>query len=350
MARCSDGEITLKPFDSVADEADWRYVVNEHPASTVFHSLSWKETIDQTFSYRPAHVLILDGDSEPIGVVPLFRIRGVIGTTRVNPFCEYGYPLFEAGRSREVLKKLSANTQAFGTMILKEHEQSGNIGYTTNMYGGEITGVTFRIPTTVSFESLKRKAFNRDLRTSLKNAEDAGLKLIEKNNISEYYSLYLETMRRLGSPPFTRQFFEKLSTNFGENCSILTVTDSGRTIAGALTLNHGATTYIVSNASDPNHWEKHPNEYVYSRIIKRACEENINVVDFGRTEPNSSLFGFKEKFGGSPTRLMSMVFPPSRSTKASVSGYKRLKPITKILAPIVSRPDFGGKLKEWIHE
>ncbi|WP_324759563.1 GNAT family N-acetyltransferase [Haloarcula sp. GH36] len=330
---------------------EWGQVLSHCQAGTAFHTLAWKRAIARSLQYTPAHRVGIDSTGEIIALVPGFSVPEISGRTIVNPFCEYGYPLVNGKtRTKPLLEELESSLGRSSTLILKESPLSGISGYYPTGYAGIRTGVAFRLSTAVSYESLRETKFNADLRSSLRDATTYDLELRERNALDAYYPLYLQTMRRLGSPQFSRAFFEALLDEFDQAATVLVLESAGESVAGVFYLDYDGTRHVLSNASDPDHWEKHPNEYLYAEIIRRACEGECTVVDFGRTERDSSLFEFKTKFGGTVFPLISFVTPPHNVRRASVSQYKRLEPLSKRLAPLLTHPTVGPRVKRWIHE
>lgn len=350
MTEASHKEYTIQEFNPSTHQGDWASFVRSHHASTAFHSLAWKRTIENTFNYAPKYKLIYNNqNSELVGALPIFETAGILQQDLVNPFCEYGYPLMRPNATN-VINILSKDIPNSKTTIIKEHERSGNDSYSQSGFAGIKTGVTFQLPTTRSFEYMKKNIFNRDLRTSIRDAIKSDLGLRQNSNIEDYYELYIKTMKRLGSPPFPKSFFNQLKEQFEDECTIWTVQCSGSTVAGLITLTSGNNRYTLSNVSDPNYWDKHPNEFAYSNMIKESCRGKWETVDFGRTEVDTSLYEFKQKFGGVTSPLISMVHPPNKVSRASISNYKRLEPIAKRLIPVITHPRIGSLIKRWIHE
>ncbi|MBO4247086.1 GNAT family N-acetyltransferase [Halomicrobium sp. IBSBa] len=348
MATSAETTVIETHSGTLPDE--WDNVVTNHDRATVFHTRAWKQTVDRTFNYDPAYVVVSDDETgDTIGVVPSFRVGETVGESFVNPFCEYGYPLVATDADpRRVLSALTTLPGRFDAIICKDRYGTDIRGYYPE-FGAIKTGVSFRVPTTIAFDTLWENGFNRDLRSSIRTARDHDLTVTETDDVAAYFELYRQTMDRLGSPIFPQSFFDTLKSTFGSDCRILLV-DEDSPKAGLLVLDFGGDRYILSNASDPTHWDERPNELLYCTVIEWACDGEYSVVDFGRTEPESPLYEFKQKFGGTEKQLASFVHPPRYVSRASISGYKQLKPVTRRLGPLLTHPRVGPTLKEWVHE
>jgi lipid II:glycine glycyltransferase (peptidoglycan interpeptide bridge formation enzyme) len=192
--------------------------------------------------------------------------------------------------------------------------------------------------------------FDTEVRRRVTDARDAGLTIRQIEGLDEYYSLYVKTMKRHGSPQFPRGFFTTLASAFGDRCTVLGAEYEGNLIAGLLTLDTGSESVIWSNASDASYWDRSPNYLLYARAIERAIENGRSVVDFGRTSPGSGTESFKRQFGGQRRPLISMVSPPHRVGRGSISQYRRLQPVLRRLSPVITHERIGPHLKTYIHE
>lgn len=327
---------------------EWSAFVEDHPDATVFHTAEWLHTVETIFGYDPRHVLLTDADSGEIcAAVPGFVVSDGLGQSVLNPFCEYGFPLIEEGTADVTV--LSTLRDAGHTPILKDTGWSGVSGYNAAGYGGVPTGSSIRLSLNRPFETLWESAFEKDVRRCVRTASDHGVSVTD-GSIAEFYPLYLETMRRLGSPQFPERFFTALTDAFGESTAILLAQHNGETIAGVFLFEWEDTTIIWTPASKQDHWAYRPNHLLYVEAIERACTAGRSVVDFGRSRRGSSVHGFKAQFGGFDYPLTSFVTPPHRSGRASLEGYGRLSPITPYLAPIITHPTVGPTLKKLIHE
>lgn len=330
---------------------EWESFVGDHAHATPFHTQSWKHAIESTFRYAPRFRVLRDSENGDVaGVIPSFETQGILGNDLTQPFGEYGYPLLNPGvNASSVLRSLSKEVGRFGARIVKDAPWSGITGYEDAIYGGVRTGCTFRLYLDGTYDRLRETTFDGEVRRSVRNARESDVE-IRVADIAEYYPVYVQTMRRLGSPQFPQSFFEALTATFGEYCTVLTAELDGTVIAGLLTLSTADNTIIWSSASHSDYWDYKPNHLLYATAIRRAVERNQSVVDFGRTDPESGVHHFKAQFGGTEYPLVSMVAPPHRTSRASLSQYRRLEPLVQRLSRIITHSQVGPRIKEWIHE
>lgn len=335
---------------TVDREADWREVVQGDDASTPFHSLAWKRVVESTFDYDSHYLLWYDG-SDPVAALPAFSVPELGGNSLTNPFCEYGHPVTKnATVAAKVLADLKGWPGQFDAVVVKDATWTGIRGYSPASYGGTETGTVRRLPLSRPFEDLRELVFDGSLRTNVRKATESGLRVETASTSSRYYDLYLETMKRLGSPQFPQSFFDALNHEFGANSRILLALDDADAVAGLHYLQWEGTCSVWSNASQSDAWKRRPNDLLYVDAIRRATETGARVVDFGRSEPGGGVDGFKRQFGAPAFPTTSYVYPPRYTTRASVSSYKQLAPVARALSPIITHSTVGPRLKRWIHE
>lgn len=330
--------------------ADWGQFVEDHPAATVFHSRAWLVAVESAFGYDPRHVLVYEtGGTDPVGAVPGFSIPGIAGRSVLNPFCEYGFPLLAADVDPvPVLQVLSADVGPLGARILKDAEWTDIGGYNPAGYGAVPTGEVIRLDTARPFETVRETSFSAEARRCVRSAR-VDL-TVRPGSISAYHSLYLETMRRLGSPQFPEAFLLDLAAELGDDLLVLLAEREGEVVGGLLALDHGETRVIWGSASRREAWDLHPNHRLYAAAIRDACETDLAVVDFGRSRPGTGVHGFKRQFGGRRSSLVSFVAPPHRAGRASLSGYGRVASVAERLGPLLTHPAIGPRLKRFVHE
>lgn len=331
-------------------ETDWRSLIEDHRASTPFHSLAWKNTIESTFGYNPDYRLWYEGN-EPVAALPAFDVPGIGGKTLTNPFCEYGHPIAETKKGTvEILEDLKDSIGRFNGVTVKDATWTGVRGYSPACYGGVGTGTVRRLVLDRPFEDIREFMFDPSLRHNVRKAKESGLRVEPAADSTRYYDIYLETMERLGSPQFPPSFLDALDSEFGTGSKILLALDGTEVVAGLHYLQWEGKCYLWSSASNSDVWDLRPNDLLYAEAVRRASETGAKVFDFGRSEPGSGVDKFKRNLGGAPYPLTSYVYPARKTPSASVSSYKQLAPLARALSPIVTHPSVGPRLKRWIHE
>jgi CelD/BcsL family acetyltransferase involved in cellulose biosynthesis len=339
--------------DDDASREAYASLVADHDASTAFHTLAWRRAVRAAFGYEPRFRLVRDRQGEPVAAVPGFRVPEPIGSSVANPFCEYGYPLVSADADvglPAILRRLASTVDSLGALVLKESPLSGVRGYDPAGYGGVETGHTVRLSVDLAFDRLWEDVFDAEIRRNVRRARRRGVTVEASDDVEAFHRLYVDTMRRLGSPQFPRSFVTALSRSFDDAFDLRLATLDGEPVAGLVSLRHDGTRHLLLNGSDRDAEGARPNYALYVDCVERACRSGLSVVDFGRTEAGSGVHDFKRQFGGTEYPLVSFVAPPGRTSRADVSGLKTLAPLTRAFAPVITHPAVGPTLKRFVHE
>jgi FemAB-related protein (PEP-CTERM system-associated) len=142
-------------------------------------------------------------------------------------------------------------------------------------------------------------------------------------------------MHDLGTPVYSKQFFNEMLNTFKENTHIAVVRLNGEAVgAGFLVGNNGKLEIPwASTLRKVNHLGV--NMYLYWNILKLAIEKNFQVFDFGRSSKNSGTLKFKKQWGGHEKQLywyydlsqgekLPDLNPNSEKFKAAIQIWKKM--------------------------
>jgi hypothetical protein len=160
-------------------------------------------------------------------------------------------------------------------------------------------------------------------------------------------------MKRLGVPPHSQAFFEHLAAGIGDRLVAAWVMMESAPAAILLGATTGRRIHIFVIASDPNAWPMRPSDLAHWELISWACQEGLQVFDFGSARYGGQI-QFKKKWGvslydyglyliaspGSRAGLkIQTVQPSSRSMTAMSTLWRRLMPLplTRMLGPPIRK-------------
>jgi hypothetical protein len=146
-------------------------------------------------------------------------------------------------------------------------------------------------------------------------------------DLQDWYSLYLETMRRVAVPPRSLRFFEDLWATCSEERFRLFVAEQNasenRTIvAGSVLLIFGQYAFYAFTGCRDAALSLHPHDLLQLTAIRYAYKNGVRWYDLGEvTEEHPSLARFKEKWGKPSQRLYRYYFPTPRSASGESPHY-----------------------------
>jgi FemAB-related protein (PEP-CTERM system-associated) len=278
---------------SNADAAAWDAFATRCPGATGYHEWRWRSVFKRAFGHEPIY-LAARRSGCIMGILPLVHIRSfVFGRTLTSlPFVNYGgvaavsdsaaqLLLNEATevarRTRSAHVELRHVARRFPELPCKQHKVAMLLRLQPGMW-----------------ERLDRKVRNqiRKARKCGLTGEQGGAELL-----NDFYRVFARNMRDLGTPVYSRGFFEEVLRAFPERARIHLVRLKQEPIAGGLTYRTGATVEVPWASSVREHNALCPNHLLYWNVIESAVEAGCTVLDFGRSTPEEGTFRFKQQWG-----------------------------------------------------
>jgi predicted N-acyltransferase len=333
---------------------EWHDFLTTQKNATIFHTLEWKKVLEETFGYKPEYLIVKNSKGKIIGISPAFSVKTLFGRVIVSqPFFEYGGPIVERG-FEEAFKEIlnfyrdKAENERIKYVEIRvlpdgENEYFNNTGFVKQFkaydFYIDVKGKDFE-------KDIWLGLYNNKVRNSIRTGIKSEVKIVEEDNIDVYYDLYLKTMARLGSPPYPKALFENIKRYEKSLVRFTFAYSEGVPIAGLWALLYGNTVSIVGNVSRLEYQKYNANDLLYNEQIEYATKNNkLEIVDLGRTRPNSSYERYKKKWGATKVDLYGYVYPPSASEGVNPYKYYLLfSKITKKIPWIFTKTRIGPYL------
>jgi FemAB-related protein (PEP-CTERM system-associated) len=327
---------------------EWNAYVDAHPAASAYHAWQWREVFAGAFGHEPLWLAARRG-AEIAGVLPTVVFRSwLFGRFMVSlPFVNYGGVLADdanvagellAAASREAKARRCAHIEMrhvarqFPELPVKQHK----------------VAMTMALPASVdaAWSAVDRKARNqvRKAQKSNLDIEWGGRELIPA-----FYQVFAVNMRDLGTPVYSRRFFEHVVNVFPERTAVALVRNEGRAVAGAITVRYRDRIEVPWASSLRDYRASCPNNLLYWAVIERAIAQGCTTLDFGRSTPGEGTFEFKRQWGAEPSPLFWEYALASRRGVpdvtlanprfgAAIAVWKRLPlPVTTVVGPSIVR-------------
>ena len=331
---------------TAAEESAWDAYVTAHESATVFHTLAWKRSIERAFGFRSTYLYASRGP-HLCGVLPLFLVSNpVIGKVLVStPFAVYGGPCADDAESCEcLLQRASALSEELGVQYLelrnREYCPPDTRFHRKNLY------VAFDCELPADPEKLM-KQFPRDTRYMVRKAQKKGLtSVIDNGRLDDCYDLYAESVTNLGTPVFSKRYFEILSEEFGKTLEIMIIEQGGKTPVAAV-LSFRFRDWIVPyyGGSGFKGRAVAANNFMYWEVMRTAIEQGVRHYDFGRSKLNTGAHFFKTQWNMREYPLpyhfqlvrrkeMPNFSPANAKFKPAIAIWKRMPlPLAKLIGP-----------------
>jgi FemAB-related protein (PEP-CTERM system-associated) len=332
--------------------AHWQEYVRCSPRATLFHDLGWMRAVQSTYGHRPHYLLAQSAQTGAIrGVLPLFLVSGPFtGRALISmPYAVYGGVVADDVGAEAALvteaKHLSERTEARYTELRQELRADGFA----------VKGHYFTFRTRMPKDAKEVLArYPRKSRAAIRQAIDKfGLKSqFGHELLGEFYRTYLRSLRRLGSPPHRRRFFQRLLDEFGERCIVQVVYHDQEPAAGCVSLVYRNQILPYFAGIDDRYSRLNTSNYLYFALMQHAVGMGLEIFDFGRTrrdneggcqfkinqgfEPEPLDYSFHAPDGGQPPDLR----PSNPKFSLAQAVWRRL--------PLAAVSLFGGILTRWL--
>lgn len=284
------------------DAGSWDQFVNSHPEGRYCHLWGYKQALERAYRYHCVYLKFLLGQ-KLIGVFPSIKVRRRGGWLISQPFNEYGGPLTQllsAGEYQELTHHLVRAALDEGCHAI---EVRGGIGceQAAQAAGWATQPLhSYALLTLSDPDQLWRKSLTNEARKGVNKGRKSGLTVEIRRGMAAigdpFYNLYLVSMKRLGVPPHSEDFFKELAAGIGDRLVAAWALNEDRPAAILLGATTGQRVHIFVIASAPEAWPMRPSDLAHWELIHWACREGLQVFDFGSARYSGQI-QFKKKWG-----------------------------------------------------
>ena len=330
----------------------WDKFVENHPDGTFFHRAAWSVVLSHAFRHTSLYAFA-ERDGAITGVLPLMQVKSAMfGNTLISsPFCVYGGPLSvdaESGAALDEYAYRALRQTRASAVEYRFREEPGPDLENAEWRRKDDLYVTFR-KAIVCDDEANLKSIPRKQRAMVRKGIERGLKSQSNVDVSTLHAIYAESVRNLGTPVFSRRYFQLLSEVFRDRMDVVTILDSDRAVSAVLNFYDrgevlpyygGGTAYARGVAG---------NDFMYWEVMRRAAARGCTRFDFGRSKIGTGAFSFKKNWGFAPQPLFHRFRlkpgadvpdhnPLNPKYRLFIAGWKRLPlPIANRLGPIIVR-------------
>jgi FemAB-related protein (PEP-CTERM system-associated) len=328
------------------DYARWNDFIDACPEASFFHRAEWKTVIERAFGHS-TYYLYAETGGRLTGVLPLVHVKSLLfGNALIStPFCVYGGAVAaDKKAARELEDDACRLAQKLGVDYLELRNRTPRCAkwQTKNLY------VTFRKPIHAG-EEQNLKGIPRKQRAVVRKSIAAGLRAVEDDGVDRLYDVYAQSVHNLGTPVFSRRYFQLLKQTFGPACRVLTVLDGSRAVSSVMSFyfRKEVLPYYGGGTAAARHLKA--NDFMYWELMCRAAERGARVFDFGRSKRDSGSYRFKTHWGFEPEPLhyqyhlvkakaVPNISPANPKYRLFIKGWQCLPhPLTRTLGPMLAK-------------
>jgi len=294
----------MEIISDFTDASKWNEYVERHPEGRFCHRFEYR-CIQSVYGYLPFYVAFLK-EHAIVGVLPAFAARSLIFGRKLvsQPFSEYGGPLLDATVSSDDMKLIVDWMRTFladhKIAALEMHGCRGMPNGHSQDFVTRNAHQSAQLDLRRPLHEIWEQVVSYDVRKAVRKAERSGLTVEERSDPEtirrDFYPLYLASMKRLGAPAHSVEYYLACKRAFGTAMKIFWSKHGDTLLAGLLGFTCGKRVNIINTVSEERHWHLRPNDLVHWEFIKWAHGAGYQRFDFGsvRYEGQSR---YKKKWG-----------------------------------------------------
>jgi FemAB-related protein (PEP-CTERM system-associated) len=274
------------------DAKRWGEFVDRHPESSNYHRWGWKSVIEKSFDW-PTYYLMAEEQGQIQGILPLvWQKSWMFGSFLTSlPFLNSGGVLAECPEIRGALVKEAISiTKRVGARHLElRHRHHSELGLLTR------TNKVAVVLEVEPDEAKMLKSFRHEVRTKIRKASKSGLAtdICGAQALNEFYVVFAQNMRDLGTPVYSRTFFREILATFPSDIYICVVRFNNQPVAASFLTGFRDTLETLWGSSLRRYLPLAPNMLMYWRMLRLAADKGYRTFDFGRSSVGSGPHRFK---------------------------------------------------------
>lgn len=285
-----------------AAAAEWDRFVDSAADATAYHRYAWRDVVRKVFGHESYYLAARDASGAISGVLPLVRLKSMLfGDFMVSlPYFNYGGIVASSTSARDkLLEAAAALARELGVTHLELRDSAAEAS--TWPSRTDKVSMLLNLPATPeafakSLPSKLRSQVKRPLR------EGASCVFGRQELLDEFYAVFAENMRDLGTPVYSKQFFATMLDTVPET-KLAVVQVKGDSVAAGFLVKHRQQMEIPWASSLRRANTLGVNMFLYWNVLEQAVKDGCTVFDFGRSTRDSGTFKFKQQWGAQPLQL-----------------------------------------------
>lgn len=283
---------------------DWDRFVESRPEASLYHRAQWAGFAREVFGQRTWFIEARDGTGGAlIGVLPLVEQRSLVfGRFMTSlPYFSYGGAV---AASDDIARALM---EAARELAARERCRYLELRDCAREYPGwtiRRDKATLRRKLPASMELLGKELGSK-LRSQVRRAdrENPHVRQGHGEILGDFYAVFCEGMRDLGTPVYKKAFFARLLESFPEQSLLVVLYRGSQPAAGGLLTFNGGIAEIPWAACIASAKPAGFNMRLYWELLSVCIARGCSVFDFGRSTVDSGTYKFKRQWGAEPVPL-----------------------------------------------
>ncbi|HEX8480351.1 MAG TPA: FemAB family XrtA/PEP-CTERM system-associated protein [Allosphingosinicella sp.] len=277
--------------------------VAEHPGSVLFHRPQWSQAVERGCGQRGHYLVAERPGGRLAGCLPLTDVRSILfGRALVSTGFGTGGGAIGDDEAAEsaLLEAAWALARRLGCATLEL--RGGALPPQFTAHDDLYVGFAMDLPKgeDAILKAIKRR--HRGVRRA--RALELGVRIGSgPADRADFFRVFGESMRNLGSPVFPPRLFDAMLDRFGEDCDIVTISKSGTPVASVLNFYFKGTVHPYWGGGTFEARDCFGSELMYFETMCNASRRGCTRFDFGRSKVGTGNHSFKMNWGMEPEPL-----------------------------------------------
>ena len=305
VVNCDDPRCQADPVYAVrrfasGDGPRWDAFVSASAGGSFYHLSGWRSIIENCL-HHPTYYLYCESNGKIEAVLPLVHVKSLLfGNALISiPFLVYGGAVATNPEALDQVvnaaKELALDL-AVDHLELRNRKSIDGNWHTTNSY------VTFRKRIDPDPEA-NLMAIPRKQRAMIRKGIKAGLKAEIDQDTERLYAAMLACKRNLGTPFFGASWLQAIKDEFEDLVEITTVTHKNSTVCSVMSFRYGNEILPYYGGGGDLARDLKGNDFMYWAVMEKACQDGLEIFDYGRSSVGSGAYRFKKHWGFEPEPL-----------------------------------------------
>jgi FemAB-related protein (PEP-CTERM system-associated) len=333
----------------------WDEFVEVRAEASLGHAAAWSRVLREAYGLPVYHLIERDLAGRVTGILGLARLRTWRGHSELVslPFLDSaGILAVDPGAGQALRERSLALARQLGARLLELRQQAAAPGQLADGAGSRVDLV---LPLESAEES-QWKALSAKVRNQTRKAEREGLLLSDASRgelVDEFYAVFCENMRDLGSPVHSRRFFAAIAQAFGERARFVVTRLAGRPVGGLVALHFAGQVTVPWAATLRAERARCPNNQIYWEAIRWAIQRGAREFDFGRSPRGGGTHRFKLGWGARERELPWQRLAPDGTVLASGASAQTEHGLLQLLSrawqrlPVPLASFLGARLRRY---
>lgn len=338
-------KFTVKELDS-NNKIDWENFNSTSEDGSFFHTLKWKDILENSFHYTSHYFLVYYGNTV-IAACPLYEktAKGFKGLTTLpnsdcahiiitKQYCENLVTQIILNKAKDLSKKFKLKFLQITTTSDKIKEYLNTLNFLPSFEKGNMALNLKENNQKKIWDVIFTEKGGGVPRKYIKRFERDGIKIYEAKTIDDlklFYTYYKKNLEFLKETPYPFSHFENCWNNYDSTEMRVTLLQKNNEFYGGLCSfiflpkKTMYLKYLALNRKISNTY--HPPFALYWDAIIKATEMNLEYICFGGTSSNTdnSTHRIKMKFGAYYEKEYQMILPLNYIFNIGYRIYMHLK-------------------------